>query len=67
MAKHNTYLTVTEAASRLGLSSIRVRQFCQEGRIGEKLGPLWIISEQELRRFAKKPRPWGGLRKKKQK
>lgn len=60
-------LNVAEAAERLGLSAIRVRQFCQEGRLGQKCGGFWIISEQELRRFARKPRPWGGLRKKNQK
>lgn len=55
-------MTVTDAAERLGLTPVRVRQFCQQGRLGEKCGSFWIISEAELRRFAKKTRksgrPW---------
>lgn len=57
-------LTVTQAAKQLGLSSVRVRQFCQEGRLGQKVGPLWMIQEKELRQFAKKSRPPGGRREK---
>lgn len=57
-------LTVTQAAEELGLSAVRVRQFCQEGRIGEKYGPLWMIREKELRQFAKQNRPPGGRREK---
>ena len=60
-------LTVSQAAEELGVSSVRVRQFCQQGRIGEKVGPLWLIAEKELLRFAGKPRPHGGPRKKKRK
>lgn len=59
-------LTVTQAADVLGLSPVRVRQFCQEGRMGEKYGPLWMIREKELRSFAKKSRPAGGRREKNQ-
>ena len=57
-------LTVTQAADELGLSAVRVRQFCQEGRLGQKTGSIWIITEKELRSFSKKMRPVGGRREK---
>ena len=53
------YVTTTEAAEVLGVSSIRVRQFCQEGRLGRKIGDRWIISRDELRSFQKIPRERG--------
>jgi hypothetical protein len=56
--------TVTEAAKELGLSPVRVRQFCQEGRIGRKHGTFWLIDEGELKRFARQERPAGGRREK---
>ena len=56
------FLTVTEAAEHLGLSPVRVRQFCQEGRFGIKTGAFWIIPEGELKQFAKQERPRGGRR-----
>ncbi|NQT72072.1 MAG: helix-turn-helix domain-containing protein [Chloroflexi bacterium] len=38
-------LTVTQAAEKLGVKPVRVRQLCQQGRIkgAEKLGSTWII------------------------
>jgi excisionase family DNA binding protein len=52
-------LSVTEAAARLGLTSRRVRQFCQQGRLGQRAGNQWVIAEDELKAFARKPRPDG--------
>jgi len=57
-------LSVTQAAEELGLTPVRVRQFCQEGRLGMKAGKFWIIREKELRKFAKQVRQWGGRREK---
>ena len=59
--------TVSQAAQRLDLSAVRVRQFCQEGRIGRKLGNLWVIEDNELRRFAAKKRIPGAKSKKNRK
>jgi len=49
-------LTVTQAAAKLGVTPVRVRQFCQQGRLGFKPGGFWLITETELRRFARKKR-----------
>jgi len=48
-----------QAAKYLGLSSVRVRQFCLEGRLGQKVGNQYIISRDELEQFAKIPRDPG--------
>lgn len=45
------------AAEKLGVSERRVRVFCEEGRLGTRLGGRWVITEAELRTF--KPRPTG--------
>jgi len=45
-----------QAAEYLGLSSVRVRQFCLEGRLGQKVGNQYVISRDELEQFAKIPR-----------
>lgn len=52
-------LTPAQAADRLGLSVSRVKQFCEEGRIGQRVGRRWIICRDELEQFAKIPRPNG--------
>ena len=38
-------VTVTQAAAKLGVKPVRVRQLCQQGRIkgAEKLGSAWVI------------------------
>lgn len=52
-------LSVPEAAEVLSLSNVRVRQLCQQGRIGEKIGRNYILTEREVKEFAKKTRPAG--------
>ena len=49
-------LSVEEAAVILGLTPVRVRQFCQEGRLGKRLGRQWIILKSELDLFRKQER-----------
>lgn len=44
-------MTVKEVAKRLGISEKRVREYCNQGRLGEKVGRQWIITEEEYRRF----------------
>lgn len=55
----NNLLTTTEAAEQLGISPRRVAQLCSEGRLGNKLGDRWVISQEELRQFEKIPRQTG--------
>ena len=52
-------LTVPQAAEYLSLSAVRVRQFCQAGRLGRKVGYRWIITMEELEAFAERERPIG--------
>ena len=47
---------VNGAAEYLDVSPQRVRQFCGAGRLGQKVGHQWIITEAELAEFAQKPR-----------
>ncbi len=59
MNKMTKYLTTTQAAARLGLSESRVRQFCQVGWMGRKIGRNWAITETELAAFKRINRPAG--------
>ena len=53
-------LTAREAAEKLGLSKIRVIQFCQQGRIpAEKENGRWKLFEEDVEEFAKMPRRTG--------
>ncbi len=54
-----TLLTVEEAAAELNLSAPRIRQFCAEGRIGQKIGCQWLITPEEIRLFKQIDRPTG--------
>ena len=57
-------MSIDEAAKFLGVSAIRVNQFCNDGRLGEKVGNTWIIRRSELVEFSKKPRNPGRPHKK---
>jgi excisionase family DNA binding protein len=59
MASQSELLTCKEAAQVLGVTPVRVRQFCQEGRLGQKLGDRWVIPKSELHQFKKIPRNSG--------
>jgi excisionase family DNA binding protein len=52
-------VSVNEAAEFLGVTPERVRDFCREGRIGQRVGERYVISRDELRVFAKIPRKVG--------
>jgi hypothetical protein len=54
-----THLTPAQAAAILRLSPVRVRQFCQEGRIGKLYGRSWLITEAELAAFKRQKRQPG--------
>jgi excisionase family DNA binding protein len=48
-------LTTAQAAKLLGVTDVRVRHLCQEGRLGSKVGRDWVITEEEIERFERKP------------
>jgi excisionase family DNA binding protein len=50
-------LTVKQTAKELGLSPRRVREFCEDGRLGTRYGWQWLISREELEAFKKLDRP----------
>ena len=49
-------MTVDEVAEKLGLTPQRVRQFCRDGRLGQRVGRQWVITEEEFERFQSLPR-----------
>lgn len=57
-----TEYTTKQAAEILGVSAIRVRQFCQEGRLGRKHGRDYLITEKDLQEFREIPRKSGPRR-----
>lgn len=56
-------LTAAEAAEVIGVSPVRVRQYCQEGRFdsARKAKEAWVISAEEVKSFKRVPtgRPAG--------
>lgn len=52
-------MTTEEVANELGLSVVRVREFCQDGRLGRRVGRQWIITREELEEFKTIPRKPG--------
>lgn len=52
-------LDVAGAAEYLGVSPQRIRQFCADKRIGEKLGSRWVFTLGELVAFKAIDRPPG--------
>ncbi len=51
--------TAAEAAKVLGVIPRRVTAICETGRLGQKVGRQWIITADELERFAQLERPAG--------
>jgi hypothetical protein len=58
------FLSVEEAAAELKVTARRVRQICEQGLLGQRIGSVWAISRHELDEFKqieRKPgRPKGG-------
>jgi len=52
-------LSCEEAARELKVTADRVRQFCREGRLGQRVGERWVIPADELKQFQKIPRDTG--------
>ncbi len=59
------WLTLAEAAERLGLSGQRVGQLIQAGRLpAAKFGKVWLVHKEDLAAF--QPQPPGRPRKNKE-
>lgn len=54
-----TFTNVEGAAKRLGISARRVRKLCMENRLGEKILGRYLITLEELDRFAQVERSPG--------
>ena len=52
-------LSPEEAAIVVGVSTRRIHQFCKEGRLGQRVGGVYVIPRKDAVKFAKKPRPTG--------
>jgi excisionase family DNA binding protein len=52
-------LTVPQVAKELGITENTVRQYCQAGRLGQKIGRQWLITRHELETFKEQRRPPG--------
>jgi excisionase family DNA binding protein len=50
------FYNTKEAATLLGLSPVHVRTLCEQGRLGSKVGRDWIITQEELDAFERRPR-----------
>lgn len=54
MTTMTNLLSTIEAAEVLELTRRRVQKFCEEGRLGFRVGGRYAIPFEELRRFKKK-------------
>ncbi len=59
VASNLKLITPKEAAEKLRLSLRRVHQFLAEGRIGQRVGWGYVITDDDLRAFQKQPRDPG--------
>lgn len=46
-------MTVDDVANELGVSPKRVREYCNQGRLGMKFGRQWIVTREEFEHFVK--------------
>ena len=60
---NDVFMSVTDAAKKLGLTSQRVSTFCRQGRLqgAKKVGHYWVIPEESVNNFVRQP---PGLKKK---
>lgn len=45
------YHTTTQAAKILGKCARQVQRYCEQGKLGERIGRNWAIAETELKAF----------------
>ena len=55
----NDYLDTQRAAEALGITARQVRRHCAEGRLGERIGPTWQVTPEDLELFKGIDRPVG--------
>ncbi len=46
-------MTVEEVANELEISRQRVYEYCRAGRLGERWGKRWLITEEAFEEFKK--------------
>jgi excisionase family DNA binding protein len=46
------YLTTSQSAAYLGISERGVRDLCERGRLGRRIGRNWAIPIDEVRQYA---------------
>jgi excisionase family DNA binding protein len=46
------YLTTAQSAAYLGISERGVRDLCERGRLGRRIGRNWAIPIDEVRQYA---------------
>lgn len=56
LASNLKLLTPQQAADRLGVSLRRVHQFLSDERLGQRVGGVYVITEEDLRQFQRIPR-----------
>lgn len=56
-------LDIKHAAAELDIAVVTLRLYCQQGRIGTKVGTQWVITRTELEAFKAMPRLVGRPRK----
>ena len=60
MSTPTKLLTTREAATLLNVSVRRITQFCKSGRLrGQKVGRDWLLTQADVSRFRRIPRPIG--------
>jgi len=52
MTEPTEYLTTAQSAAYLGISERGVRDLCERGRIGRRIGRNWAIPIDEVRQYA---------------
>lgn len=58
MAATKRYTTAAAAAA-LGIDESLVRRYCRQGKLGERIGRNFSITEAQLKKFASTPRRVG--------
>lgn len=59
MASNLRLVTPRQAAEKLKLSLRRIHDFLADGRLGQRVGGVYVITDEDLRDFAKQPREPG--------
>ena len=60
------YMTATEAAKKLGLTTGHIRQLCIDGKFpdAEKMGKTWIVPKESVDNYVPPPKGFAAVWKK---